>query len=155
MCDADAIHLLRQDVIDALFEVRNLGRQPFVRRLVISRRNTPDFVNGSRNLTVLSAQRFAPLWSAAHASASVSQHPVRKLGRCEHLVVREVRDARQHVRVAPAQREARLRRSHGLLRHFAQGGQFTHCHRRIGLSRREDFVLAQMGKERTLRAESG
>ena len=48
--------LLCEDVIDALLEVRNLGGQPFVRRLVISRRNTPDFVNGSRNLTELSAQ---------------------------------------------------------------------------------------------------
>jgi hypothetical protein len=36
--------------------------------------------------------------SAAHATAGVSsnRHPVRKLGRREHLLVREVRDARQH-----------------------------------------------------------
>src|ERR1035441_8234751 len=45
---------------------------PLVRRRVISRRNTPDFVQGSRNFTVLSAQIFAPPLLAAHASASVS-----------------------------------------------------------------------------------
>ena len=39
---------------------------------MISRRNTPDFVQGSRNFTVLSAQIFAPPLLAAHASASVS-----------------------------------------------------------------------------------
>ena len=46
--------------------------KPLVRRLVTSRRNTPDLVHGSRNLTALSAQMFAPPLSAAHASASVS-----------------------------------------------------------------------------------
>src|SRR5262249_18501665 len=46
--------------------------RPLVRRLVISRRNTPDLVNGSRNLTLLSAQRSAPLLLSAQASATVS-----------------------------------------------------------------------------------
>src|ERR1019366_2974104 len=45
---------------------------PMVSRLVISRRNTPDFVQGSRNFTVLLAHMFAPPLLAAHASASVS-----------------------------------------------------------------------------------
>lgn len=45
---------------------------PLVNLLVISRRNTPDLVHGSRNFTVWSAQRFAPLRFAAHASVSVS-----------------------------------------------------------------------------------
>ena len=39
---------------------------------MISRRNTPDLVNGSRNVTSGSAQMFAPSLAAAHASASVS-----------------------------------------------------------------------------------
>ena len=39
---------------------------------MISRRNTPDLVKGSRNVTVGSAQMSAPSLSAAHASASVS-----------------------------------------------------------------------------------
>ena len=42
MGDADAEYLPGQDMIHALLEVGNLGGQPFVRRLVISRRNTPD-----------------------------------------------------------------------------------------------------------------
>jgi hypothetical protein len=46
--------------------------QPLVRRPTISRRNTPDLVHGSRNLTFLSTQMFAPPLSAAHSSASVS-----------------------------------------------------------------------------------
>lgn len=36
------------------------------------------------------------------------QHLVRQLWRCEDLVVGEVGDARQHIRVAAAQGEARL-----------------------------------------------
>jgi hypothetical protein len=40
--------------------------------VTISRRNTPDFVTGSRNLTVASAQMLAPSLEAAHASARVS-----------------------------------------------------------------------------------
>ena len=40
-----------------------LRARPCVRRLVISRRNTPDLVQGSRNRTFLSAQRLAPFCS--------------------------------------------------------------------------------------------
>src|SRR5476651_869138 len=46
--------------------------RPILSRLVISRRNTPDFAHGSMNLTELSAQMFAPLLLTAHVSARVS-----------------------------------------------------------------------------------
>jgi hypothetical protein len=40
---------------------------------------------------------------------SVLPRETNKLGWCEYLVVREVRDACQHIRVAPAQRKTSLR----------------------------------------------
>lgn len=49
-----------------------LPAKPPVKRVVISRRKTPDLVQGSRNLTELSVQMFAPRLSAAHASVSES-----------------------------------------------------------------------------------
>jgi hypothetical protein len=46
--------------------------KPFVRRIVISRRKTPDFVTGSRNVTSGFAQMFLRLFASAQASVSVS-----------------------------------------------------------------------------------
>ena len=68
--------------------------------------NTPDLVQGSRNRTVGLAQGLAPPWLVAHASAKVSRHPVSELGWGEDLVVGQVRDAGQHIRVAATEREA-------------------------------------------------
>ena len=51
MGDADAENLLGQDMVDTLLQVRDITWLPWVSRLVISHRKTPDFVNGSRNLT--------------------------------------------------------------------------------------------------------
>ena len=155
MRDADAEHLLRQDVIDALFEVRNLSARPLVRRLVISRRNTPDFVHGSRNFTVLSAQMFAPSWSAAHASASVSSIRFANSGGVNTSSFERLA---MHVSTSGLRpRSAKL----ACVAHAASfgvpprsGGQLAHRHRRVGLGRREDLVLAEMGEERALRAES-
>ena len=83
------------------------------------------------------------------------QHPVGELGRREHLVVGEVRDAGQNIRVAAAKRKA------GLTVHTAsskplserRARKLTHRHRRIGLDRREDLVLAEMGEERAFLTE--
>ena len=48
---------------------------------MISRRNTPDFVHGSRNLTELSAHMFAPLLVGCPRLGEGVQHPVGELGR--------------------------------------------------------------------------
>jgi hypothetical protein len=61
---------------------------------VISRRKTPDFVQGSRKVTDLSAQSI--------------EHPIGEFGWGENLVVGEIGDAGEHVRIPPAQGEASL-----------------------------------------------
>ena len=154
MRDADAEHLLGQDVIDALLKVRNLARQALGEA-------AGDLAQEHARLRARVEERHRLVRPDVRAVVvgrprlgQRVQHPVRELGRREHLVVREVRDARQHIRVAAAQRKARLRRSCGLLRRRRRsGGQFAHRHRRVGLGRREDLVLAEMGEERALRAE--
>ena len=112
-------------------------------------------MHGSRNLTDLVRPDVRAVVVGRPRLGERVQHPVRELGRREHLVVREVRDARQHIRVAAAQRKA------GLAAHtasfgaspMAAAGKFAHRHRRVGLGRREDLVLAEVGEERALRAE--
>ena len=99
-----------EDLLGLGCDRRAVGRSgisaasPLVRRLAISRRNTPDFVNGSRNLTELSHQMFAPLLPAAQASASVSSIRLANSGGVKYLVVGEVGNARQHIGVARKQR---------------------------------------------------
>ena len=70
--DADAEDLLGQDVVDALFEVGNLVLEPFVRRLVISRRNTPDFVTRVEERDRLVGPDVRAVVVVCPASASVS-----------------------------------------------------------------------------------
>ena len=104
LSDADAEDLLGQDVVDALVEVWDLIFETCrSRRHVISRRKTPDLVKGSRNVTVGSAQMFAPSLIGRPRLGEGVEHPVGELGRSEDLVVGEVRDAGQHVGVAAAQ----------------------------------------------------
>ena len=106
--DADAEHLLRQDVIDALLKVRDLVRQALGEaagdlaqehaRLRARVEEPHRLVRPEVRAAVVGRPRLGQR----------VQHPVRELGRREHLVVREVRDARQHIRVAAAQRKASL-----------------------------------------------
>ena len=148
--DADAEHLLGQDVVDALFQVRNLALQPLGEA-------AGDLAQEHAGLREGVEEPHRPVGPDVRAAVVGGprfgqrvQHPVRELRRREHLVVGEVRDAGQHVRVAAAQRKAGLR-SYGDLRR--SGGQLAHRHRRVGLRRRENLVLAEVGEERALGAE--
>ena len=105
--DSDAKHLLGQDVIDTLLQVRNLGLQPVDEAPGDLRRNTPDLVKGSRKVNDFSAQMFAPSWPSAQLSQQF-KHLVGQLRGGEHLVVRQVGNALQHVRVAVAQTKGGL-----------------------------------------------
>ena len=111
---------------------------PSMRRLVISRRNTPDFVNGSRNRDGLVRPDVRAVVVVRPRLGQRVEHLVRELGRREDLVVREVRDARQHVRVAALRSAKRAPGSSRRAPRTVIGGYV--------LRRREDLVLLEIAR---------
>ncbi len=108
MRDADAEHLLRQDVIHPLLQVRNLLLQPFGQAAGDLAQEHAGFRERVEELHRLVGPDVRAAVVGRPRLGQRVQHPVRELRRCEHLVVGEVRDARQHVRVAAAQGKAGL-----------------------------------------------
>ena len=111
--DADAEHLPGQDVIDALFQVRNLVLQPLGEAAGNLAQEHAGFRAGIKELHRLVGPDICTLVIRTPRLGQRVQHTVGELRRREHLVVGEVRDARQHVRVAAAQGKAGLS-AHGL-----------------------------------------
>jgi len=106
--DADAEHLPGQNVVHPRFQLRHLLRQP---------RHQTDGDLAQEDTGLRAGVQKAHRAVRPDVSAAVGrrprfgqrvQHSVCELGRGENLVVREVRDACQNIRVATAEREAGL-----------------------------------------------
>jgi len=106
--DADAEYLLGQDMIYALRQVRNLLLQSLREAAGDLAEEHAGFRAGVQELHRLVGPEVRAIVAGRPRLGQRVQHPVGKLRRCEHLVVGEVRDARQYVRVAVAQGEAGL-----------------------------------------------
>jgi hypothetical protein len=107
--DADAEHLLGQDVIDALHKVRHLVAQSLGQAAGDLAQEHARLGARIEKLHRLVGPNIRAIVVGRPRLSHSIQHPVRKLRGREHLVVREVGDARQHIRVAPAQRKTSLR----------------------------------------------
>lgn len=106
--DADAEHLPGEDVVHALLQIRNLLFQSLSEADRDLAQEHAGFRAGVQELHRVIGPDVRALVVRRPRLGQRVQHPVGKLRRCEHLVVGEVRDARQHVGISSAQREIGL-----------------------------------------------
>jgi len=114
--DADSKHLPGQDVVHALLQIRNLRLQSFVEPVGDLAQEHAGFGTGIEELHRLVRPDILAAIVCRPRLGQRIEHPAGKFRRGEHLVVGEVGDARQHVRVAAAQGKA------GLLHHSIASG---------------------------------
>src|SRR5680860_224287 len=122
--------------------------KPSVRREVISRRNTPDLVNGSRNLRSLFAQMLAPSFATAYASATRLSISLANAGGVNtssfERFAMQVRTSGFRLR----RLNATCSLTRGTSSRDVRQGQGA-----VVPGRQEDLVLAQVGEEGVLLAE--
>ena len=106
--DADAEHLPGQDVIDALLQIRHFDCQPVCEAARDLAQENTRLGAGIQELHGLVRPQVRAGVVGRPGSSQRVQHSVGELWRREDLVVRQVRDAGQHVRVATPQREGGL-----------------------------------------------
>lgn len=106
--DADAKHLPGEDVVHALLQIRNLLFQSLSEAAGDFAQEHAGFRAGVEELHRLVGPEVHAAVVGGPRPGQRVEHPVGELRRREHLVVGEVRDARQHVRVTAAQREIGL-----------------------------------------------
>ena len=106
--DPDAEHLLRQDVVHPLLQIRHPRRQSFGQTAGDLAQKHSGLRAGIEKGHRRVGPEICPLVARRPRLRERIEHPVGKLRRREHLVVGEVGDTRQHVRIAPAQGKAGL-----------------------------------------------
>src|ERR1700686_3405664 len=106
------------------------------------------FVQGSRNVTVLSAQMLFPPWLAAHASASVSSIRLANSGGVNTSSLERFAMQVKTSGLCPRSEKltCSLMESPSQNPHWA-ASKLPQSYRRVCLGGCEDFVLAKVGEE--------